>query len=152
MKKMAGGIMLMVALFSFSAYASSADWVYIGKNKVEPIYHYYIDCETIVIQGNKITYWVKERNNDIGEIKSRKTIDCKENVFRISDIVVYDSDGSLSKSNSFGNSGEWSAITPETMMNIQKLLLCHEDNYPRKELNAHIKGYEKILLREKKHQ
>jgi hypothetical protein len=37
------------------------------------------------------------------------------------------------------------------MINMQRLLLC-DGNYPREELKAHLKGYEAILLRDRKNQ
>jgi hypothetical protein len=50
-----------------------------------------------------LSYWIKEKNIHIGEIKIRKTIDCEEFIFRISTVVIYSSDGSLSKNVSLGD-------------------------------------------------
>jgi hypothetical protein len=140
---------IFMVLFHCS-YSYSIDWVYIGESKGEPVYRYFIDCDSLSMEGNRITYWSKEVNIEIGEIRKRTTADCTEHFFRISEIIVFDSNGLLSQGDLLDEKVAFNATSPDTMLHIQKLLLCDENNYPREDLKIHIKGYESILLRERK--
>ena len=139
-------IFLLIAfvLLSFS-YSFSADWFYIGENDVKPVFLYYIDCDSLTVKGNKITFWSKWENRDIGEGKSKKTIDCEEHKIRTSVIHLYDSYGSLLRSESGVDEDEWREIIPDSNSDFFQNLLCNKDNKPRENAKEYLESWRVIL-------
>jgi hypothetical protein len=143
------GIFLIFAivLLSFS-HSLSTDWAYIGSNDPTHIFDYYVDCDSLIIDGNQITYWSKVESKDI-EVKAiyGKTIDCKERKIRDSDVHLYDREGSLLKSDLYGYVGDWREIIPDSVNDVMLIILCNEDNQPKKNIYEHIKTWEDIALK-----
>jgi hypothetical protein len=137
-------LIITVLLVSFS-HALSTDWAYIGENEAKPVFVYYIDSESLMIKGNKITFWSKWENKDIGEGKSKKTIDCEEHKIRTTVMHLYDRYGSLLKSESGGNNGEWLKIVPDSNSDFFRNLLCNKDNKPREDAKEYLESWRVLL-------
>lgn len=83
-------------LFAFSSHAFSQMWEAIVESETNSVYSY--DPVTIVREGDIVTYW--ELSNygtplKVGDLiivssKSKVTQDCKNNTYRIGDIIDYD--------------------------------------------------------------
>ena len=86
MKKLTIGIIVIVALFSFSTYSYSDDWVLItiSDDRV-----FFIDSESLIIEEEYITYWTM-MYNDKGQslFKSRKNMFQYTNINEVMESIV----------------------------------------------------------------
>jgi hypothetical protein len=136
-------IVMIIFLFSSSSYSS--DWVYIGYIDTD---YFYIDCDSLMLEGHKVTFWSKAEEKDAKNVTVKQIVDCKKRLFRLSYGASYDSNGSLLDSVSVGDEGQWKGINPYSMMDRIRKLLCNEDNKPRKDVKNFLKSWE-IMLRSK---
>ncbi len=139
-------LIFAIVLLGFS-HSLSTDWAYIGSNDPTHIFDYYIDCDSVIINGNQITYWSKVESKDV-EVKAiyGKTIDCEKRKIRSSDVHLYGRDGTVLKSDLYGDRGEWKEIAPESLNEVMAIILCDKDNQPKKNIYEHIKTWEDIAL------
>jgi hypothetical protein len=136
---------MIAVILLCSSSAMSTDWFYIGESDIQPVFLYYIDCDSLRTKGDTITFWSKWENKDIGEGKSKKTIDCEEHKIRTSVIHLYDSYGSLLSSDSAVNEDEWREITPDSNSDFFQALLCNKDNKPREKIKEYLESWKIIL-------
>jgi hypothetical protein len=143
MKKVIVGIILIVVLFSFPIYSFSSDWVLITISEDEV---FFIDSESLIIQEEYITYWTM-MYNDKGQslFKSREKLDCKKRAKQITDLTTYDSAGNIETTKSFDDKPEWMGIDSGTINDTFRMVLCDDDNKPRKDVNNFLESWQVML-------
>jgi hypothetical protein len=138
--------MFIITLCFVSPDAYSADWVLITISENEV---FFVDCTSLIIEEEYITYWAMMYNDKGQSIyKSKEKLDCKKRTKQISDLTTLDSAGNIAMKKSFEDKLEWIVINPGSINDTFRLVLCDDDNNPRKDVKNFLKSWE-IMLRSK---
>ena len=134
-------IIVTVLLFSTNSYSS--DWVLITISEDEV---FFLDSESLIIEEEYITYWTMKYNGKGQSLfKSREKLDCKKRTKQISDLTTYDSAGNIETTESFGDKLEWIVIDAGSINDTFRMVLCDDDNKPRKDVKKFLKSWEGLL-------
>ena len=125
--------LIVVTMLLFPTYSYSADWVFMVSSSESE--YYYIECNSILIDGNNITFWSSQKDKDDKLYhKARLTIDCKNREFKHKHIVEYKANGSVAEDSFFGDVDTWTEIPLDSIIDYYRKFFCNAYNKPRENI------------------
>lgn len=107
----------------FSSQAHAYQWEKIASG-MEPDEEYFVDKESIEVDGDIVTFW--DMASSVKKFKYKKTktkvqMNCKEKSYKIDHIVTYDKNDQSEMSRGFD---EWFPVVPQTINEMKMKYVC----------------------------
>lgn len=106
-----------------SSQAHAYQWEKIASG-MEPDEEYFVDKESIEVDGDIVTFW--DLSSSVKRLKYKKTktkvqMNCKEKSYKIDHIVTYDKNDQSEMSRGFD---QWLPIVPQTINEMKMKYVC----------------------------
>lgn len=119
-------ILLLVLLTNL---ANASNWVLVSTT-TDSSSTFFVDTQSMMINGNSVTYWVRvnlNKRDEYGNLsyKAQQTINCRTKEFLDNFHMYYEdlnNSGKLLKS--FKGDNKWLPIPPDTSMENIKVFVC----------------------------